>query len=433
MRSCKYQFALCGEIRRTNIRGLTNFGVLNMENSLTDLNILFDAFKASMKGSAWKNEPQRFEIDFLSEIVKLKHDLANRTYQTLPGIEFTLNERGKIRYIHGARMRDRVARHALCDNHLNPALKPYLIYNNGASQKGKGLTFAREMFERDLHNYWIENRTNDGYIGFIDISKFYDNIRHDLIKQLIFPKLDEESIWLLGEVLKTFEVDVSYMSDEEYANCLNQKFDSVDYYSRIPEELRTGKKFMPKSVDIGDQVSQDIGVFFPTRLDNYAKIVRGCKWYGRYMDDIYIICKNKEELQSIINGITEQAKELGLFINERKTHIAKLSDTFRYLQIKYSLKPNGGLIKRINPKSVTRERRRLLAYKHLLDEGKMTYEAIEMAAKSWMGGYATIMSKKQIKHMKALYQSLFGKELIWKQSSSSKTARGSEQKRTATA
>ena len=155
------------------------------------MNALYEAFKASMKGSAWKEEPQKFEIDFLSEITRLHQELESRTYKTSPGTEFTLNERGKIRYIHGSRMRDRVVRHSLCDNELSPALKPYLIHNNGASQKGKGISFSREMFERDLHNYWLEHRTNEGYVGFIDLSKFYDNIQHEKAKSEINPKLSE--------------------------------------------------------------------------------------------------------------------------------------------------------------------------------------------------------------------------------------------------
>ena len=75
---------------------------------LTDLNLLYDSFLASMKGSAWKEEPQRFEIDFLSEIVRLRQEIQSREYRTSPGTEFKLNERGKTRHIHGTRMRDRV-------------------------------------------------------------------------------------------------------------------------------------------------------------------------------------------------------------------------------------------------------------------------------------------------------------------------------------
>ncbi len=381
---------------------------------LTDLNALHDAFLASMKGSAWKEEPQRFESDWLSEIVQLKHEIETRRYATSKGTEFTLNERGKIRRIHGSSMRDRVVRHVLCDREIDPTIKKYLIYNNGASQKGKGLSFARKMFERDLHNYWLHYRTNEGYVGFVDLSKFYDNIRHDKIRELLYPLIGELPQWVMDIILKYFEVDVSYMSDEEFAHCMEEKHDSVSYYEKIPDHLRTGTKMMPKGVDIGDQVSQSIGVFFPTRIDNYVKIVRGVKWYGRYMDDMYIICKDAEELKSIIAGVCEIADNLGLFVNRKKTHIVRLGGTYKYLQIKYTLTSTGKVIRRINPRNVTRERRKLKAYRNLLDKCKISYADIEQAARSWIGDFSRIMSKRQRKHMKDLYMELFGKELKWK-------------------
>lgn len=391
-----------------------NNKIIKIDNKIADLNVLYDAFRASLKGSAWKEEPQKFEINFLSEIIKLKQELETRTYKTLQGSEFTLNERGKIRHIHGGRMRDRVIRHALCDAVLDKALQPYLIYNNTASQKGKGISFARQMFERDLHNYWLKHRTNDGYVGFMDLSKFYDNIQHEKVKEMVMPKVDEFSGWLFGQIIDTFQVDVSYMDDEEYANCINQKFNSVEYHKNVPEYLRTKQKFMSKSVDIGDQVSQDIGIFYPASIDNYAKIIKRAKMYGRYMDDIYIIGETKEYVKSVIQGMTKQADALGLFVNEKKTRIVKLSSTFVYLQRKYTLADTGKVIKRINSKSVTRERKKLKAYKRLQENNRIEYAAIEQSYKSWMGSNAKIMSKKQVKKMKQLYKELFGKEPRWK-------------------
>lgn len=399
-----------------------------MEHQLTDMNLLFDAFRSSMKGSSWKTEPQKFELNFLCELVKLKRELDSGEYITSPETEFTINERGKLRHIHGGRMRDRVVRHTLCDNELTPKLNPYLIYNNGASQKGKGLTFSRQIFERDLHNFWLKYHTNDGYIGLVDLSKFYDNIQHDRVREYVNPKVSEEASWMLDEILKTFEVDVSYLYNLPIEQLMEAKFDSVAYYEATKNMPMTGEKMLKKAVEIGDQVSQNIGVFFPTPIDNYVKIVRGCKWYGRYMDDMYVICKDRDELVSILDGIAERAKELGMFVNIKKTHIAKLSDTFKYLQIKYTLTDTGKVIKRINSKNLTRERRRIKAYKRQLDAGKMSYEDIEQAVRSWMGSFYKLMSKQQIKHMKELYYELFKEELTWKRKSSSKTVRKSTQK-----
>lgn len=400
---------------------------------IADMNILYDALRASMRGSAWKREPQKFEHDWLHELSCLQKELRERTYKTSKGTEFTLNERGKIRHIHGGRMRDRVVRHALCDRIIGPCIKPYLIHNNGSSQKGKGLSFSRTQFEKDLHNYYLEHGNNLGYIGFVDLSKFYDNIRHDIAKQLLYPIIPESVHWLLDEIFKNMEVDVSYMTDEEYANCMTDKFNSVDYYANVPYSERTGKRMMAKSANIGDQFSQDLGVFLPFRIDNYVKIVRGIKRYGRYNDDMYVICETREQAASILNGIAEQAEKYGLFVNKKKTRIVKLSGQYKYLQIKYSLSETGKVIKRINPKNVTRERRKLKAYKRLMDKGVMPYEDVEQAAKSWMGEYTKIMSKAQTAHMKSLFHKLFGKEIVWKRKSHLKTAWKSRQKKTETA
>ena len=132
------------------------------------------------------------------------------------------------------------------------------------------------------------------------------------------------------------------------------------------------------------------------------------------MDDIYIIHKDRDFLKSVIDGVYEQAKELGLFVNEKKTRIVKLSSNFKYLQFKYTLLDSGRVVKRINPKTVTRERRKLKAYKRLLNKGIMPYENIENAYKSWMGTFAKHMSEIQRENMQHLYKSLFGKEPRWK-------------------
>lgn len=388
----------------------------DIDGPFVDLNELYDAFRAALSGSSWKPEPQRFELDFLTELFNLKHEIQDEEYQTSPGSEFILNERGKIRFVHGGIMRDRVVGHWLCDTQINPAIQPYLIYNNGASQKGKGISFSRGEFEKDLHNFYLTTGSNEGWIGFVDMSKFYDNIRHSVAKELLAYMLKDEFIFsIFCTILESFRVDVSYMTDEEFDDCLDVIFNSIEYHATVPKEKMTGEKWMEKSADIGDQIAQSIGMYYPVPIDNYAKIVRSCRWYGRYMDDIYIICKSLEELKSIIDGIEIIANKLGLFVNRKKTRIVRLCDNYQYLQVKYTLSDTGKVIKKINPKSVTRERRKLKAYKRLLDKGLIDYESIEQAYKSWMGAFAKLMSKKQISHMKALYKELFGKEIRWKQ------------------
>ncbi len=383
-------------------------------NTVADMNVLYEAFLKSMKGSSWKEEPQHFEMDILSQLSRLSTELEEGTYRTSRGSEFVLNERGHIRYIHGGRIRDRVVRHALCDEVLTPGTAKYLIHNNGASQKGKGVTFARKQFERDLHNFYLEHRTNKGYVAFVDFSKFYDNIRHDYVLDFYRGKIDSFSEDLLKETLRSFELDVSFMTDEEYGRCLEEKHNTIKYHEMVDRSFLTGEKMLKKGVDIGDQVSQNIGIAFPTRIDNYVTIVRGIRRYGRYMDDMYIIHHDKDYIEETLEGLKAEAGKLGLFINEKKTRICTMDRTFRYLQRKYFLTDTGKVVIRITPKALTRQRKKLKAYKRLLDRGEMDYPSIEQAYRSWMGDYTKVMSKIQIKHMKDLYKQLFDKDPRWK-------------------
>lgn len=70
--------------------------------------------------------------------------LVGKTPQLSVGKRITIRERGKERTITPIRMRDRVNQRVLCDHALIPALTPTLIYDNGASLKGKGVGFARK-------------------------------------------------------------------------------------------------------------------------------------------------------------------------------------------------------------------------------------------------------------------------------------------------
>lgn len=129
------------------------------------------------------------------------------------------------------------------------------------------------------------------------------------------------------------------------------------------------------------------------------------------MDDFYIISNSKDELLNILDGIRIVCNELGMHLNERKTHIVKISSVYKWLQVKYSMTSTGHIIKRINPKRVNARRRRLKKYAIRLKEGKMDYEHIENSFRSWMGSFHSLMSRIQRENMIELYEKLFNKEI----------------------
>lgn len=379
------------------------------DNVVYNLNSLFQAYLCAKRESDWKPQVQKYEMNFLPNIVKSKGELKSKDYTAKESTEFIINERGRTRPITGLQMSDRVIRHSLCDNVLTPALLSYMIYDNGASLKGKGIDFSRKRFEHHIHQYYREHGSNDGYILLMDYSKFYDNIPHDLaFEQISRYVSDDFALWLLSRIFDNFKIDVSYMTDEEYANCMDLPFNSTEYRLNVPKSKHTGEKYMYKSVNIGDQCSQIIGIFYPTPVDNYIKIVRSQKYYGRYMDDSYVISDSKEFLQALALDIIAKANELGIILNQKKTRIVKLSEYYRFLQISYSLTDSGRLIRKINPQRIVDMRRKLKKLSIKVKNGERTQAEVENMFKAWMGGNCHIMSKVQRDNLNLLYYDLFG-------------------------
>ena len=382
---------------------------MTYEEILCDANNLYKAYKASVKGSKWKETTQKFMLNFLRYIFQIQDDLLNRTLQNGKTDEFLLSERGRIRPITSLQTKDRIIRHVLCDEILLPEVRKKIIYDNGASIKGRGISHSRKRFEVHLRKYY-QKHGNEGYILFGDFSKFYDNVIHEIAKKELLKLFNNDEFidWLLTLIFDGFKIDVSYMSDEEYENCMTDTFNKLEY-RLIPKELLTGEKWMDKSVNIGDQLSQIIGIYYPYRIDNYVKYVRSQKFYGRYMDDWYIMNPNKKELQDLLGNIRVIADELGIHINEKKTHIVKISSTYKYLQIKYTLTEDGKVIKRINPIRVTAMRRKLKKLAVKVKAGDICYENVENMFRGWMGSFYKLLSRQQRNNLIQLYEDLFDK------------------------
>ena len=386
---------------------------------IADANNLYDAFWKARKGSHWKASVQRFRWELLEQVRKLQIELDNfqhgkpGAYQLSPYSKFIVNERGKTRAITALQIRDRVVKHVLNDVYLLPHIRPYLIYDNGASLKGKGVDFTRRRLIAHLESYFWEYGTNEGYIMTMDFSGYYDNIDHaEAIRIIGEYEHDEFAMRLVRQAFDSYNVDVSYMTDEEYEEAKVSKFSTVDYrLEHHPEAELTGEKYLYKSLSVGDQTSQITAILLPTEIDKLVTIVLGQKYYARYMDDLYVIARTKEELIKARESIEETARKLKLFINPKKTKILRLDRTFKFLQFKYYLASNGHVVVRINPKTVTRMKRKLKKLSVLFKNDKVPMDKIESLFRSWIRNYGRYMSQLQLTHTITLYRNLFGNGL----------------------
>lgn len=370
-----------------------------MINKISNANVLMNSFYEAKKGCSWKNSVQQYEANFLKNIRHTQLELREKTYRQQDFYCFYLKERGKDRYVRSISFYDRVVQRALCDL-VNPIVEPYLIHDNGASVKKKGIDFARRRIENHLHKYY-RKYGNKGYALVIDFSKFYDNILHkplmDMYREIID---DKDIINLINHLVDSFSVDISNYNITEH-----ELFDSLAYAKAETE--KTGEKMMHKSLGIGSQISQISGIYYPSKMDNYCKIVKGIKFYGRYMDDTYIIGNSKEELKSLLDDIDKICKKQGIFINHKKTQLFRLDKGFTFLKIKYRLTDTGHLVRIPVKKNFIRERRKLKSFKNLLDKGLIDFHDIEEQYKSWKGNIQKYDCYKSLKNLDKVFNDLF--------------------------
>lgn len=371
-------------------------------------NNLAMAFRKAKQGTDWKESVQKYEMNELLNIYNSREEIKNGVYNAKEMTEFTLCERGHTRKIIAQNIYGRVILRSLNDNVLIPKIRPKLIYDNGASLKDKGLSFARKRFEKHLRSAYKEYGY-DCYILLMDFKKYYDNIQHKIALDMFGKYIDEDELKYVETVFHEFAVDVSYMSNEEYKDCINKLYNSLEA-PQIPKRQRTGEKLMLKSLGIGNQISQITGILYPHEIDNFCKIVMGIKYYGRYMDDTYIIMKDKDELKRVYKKIQKKCDELGIFINRKKTHIHRINTWITWLKINYRLKPTGGLIRKVHSSTISRERRRLNKFRRLLYNNKMTYLDILECYKSWRGNYAKYDSGVKLHRLDKYFVKLFKEE-----------------------
>ena len=342
---------------------------------LTNISILNKCTLLCTKQSRWKETTQRYIANMTVNNMELRHELLTNSYNIRKTINFIINERGKTRFIEVPSIRDRVIQKAVTQYILIPSLKPYVIYDNYASIKGRGTSFARKRFEILLRKY-ISKHGKDGYIMLIDIKKYFDNIDHSILKDIV------------GERIKNEPDNI-----KELVNKI------IDFGSSTN-----------KGLNIGSEAPQILAVYYLNIVDTFVKIVKHVKYYGRYMDDMFVISDNKNELKSLLDGIRSQLSKLKLEINEKKTHIIKLKHGFTFLQIKYNITDTGKIIKRMSHKKVIRERRRLNAFKKRNNIGQMKRYDINNCYKSWRGCVIKDHNKcyNTLRSIDNLYRKLFG-------------------------
>ena len=280
---------------------------------------LHDAYEDTRQTKVHSSAHIEFELDLEQILHRICSDIYQRKYAPDAAKRFLCEDPVK-REVFCSSFSHRVVCRLLY-NYLSPLLEPGFIYDSYSCQKGKGTQLGRKRFAHHIRscsgNYHYRTYVLKG-----DLSGYFMSIDREILLNIVMDRI--------GRRLKRtgVEIDldlVEYLTTliirrDPLKNCITIGPES-DFDGIPPQKLM---KNAPPGVGlaIGDITSQLFSNVYLDELDRYVKRVLKCKHYGRYVDDFYVVSRNREYLLTVKKQIdTFLRQRLHLALHPLKTRV----------------------------------------------------------------------------------------------------------------
>ena len=285
---------------------------------------------------------------------------------------FSLCERGKVRPIDAPHITDRQVHKTLCNEVLVPLYNPSMIYDNGASQRDKGLHWHFRRIKDQLH--WHFRRYGQaGAVGLIDLKGF-------------FPNAPRRAIFQRHQLLIT-NPDLRWVAD------------TVIQYAPSTAPGR--------GMPLGVEPSQQEMVALPSAVDNWLKCQKGIHCAGHYMDDYYIIMPDVEQLKAVIREMVRRFEAMGIRVNKRKCKIIPLTKPFRWCKARFTLTETGKIKVNGSRDGIKRARRKLKLFYREFKAGKRPLKDVEQYMNCQSAYYKNFNDHGRLLRLQRLYHAIF--------------------------
>lgn len=337
--------------------------------------------KKCCNGVGWKQSTQNFGLHLFSGTARRRKDILKGRYKFKKCSHFTLTERGKIRPIDAPHVTDRQIHKTLCNEVLIPLYSPSMIYDNGASQRGKGLHWAYRRLEEQLR-WHFRRYGRQGGVFLLDLKGFFPNAPHAALYQRHQQLIFDPGLRALA--------------------------DSVVASSPCP----TPGRGMP----LGVEPSQQEMVALPSSIDNWIKCQAGVHVAGHYMDDYYIALPDIEELKKLAREVVRRFEAMGIRVNKRKCKIIPLTKPFRFCKVRFTLTESGAVKRNGCRDGMKRSRRKLKFFQREVAAGRRTLAEAAEYMQSQRAYYRSFDDHGRLLRLERLAYAIFGGALCSKSS-----------------
>lgn len=264
----------------------------------------------------------KFEIDAAANLVILVNEINDRSYRVSRSISFVVTT-PRYREVFAADFRDRIVHHYIAIR-LMPLIELQMNERSYNCRVGKGTLAGVQQLVEDVR-ICSEGYTSDCYVAKGDVQGFFMNIRRSMLSNKVDDFIvsnyygeDKEDLRWLAHVTIT---------NAPEKNCIRQSPDEL--WKHIPKSKSLFTNGEDLGLPIGNLPSQMLANFLMDLIDwkmEECYII----YHGRYVDDFYIVSKDKELILHTMSVIRQTLDVIGLTLHPYKFYIQHYSKGIQF-------------------------------------------------------------------------------------------------------
>jgi len=239
-------------------------------------------------GESWKKFDERLQ----DNLYVIWNRLSSGTYHPSAVRETEIPKKdGSMRKLGIPTLRDRIAQSVIKD-YMEKRIDQHFHEHSYGYRPMKGSQHALEQVRKNCRQYdWVID---------LDISKFFDEIDHELLMKA-----------------------VEAMNEEKWVRMYVSRWLNMRVVDKEGKEQERGGRGTPQGGVISPLLAN---IFLHFSIDrwlgkNYPEIS-----FVRYADDMVIHCKTREQADAVLVAIKERLKQVKLRLNEKKTQVVYCKD-----------------------------------------------------------------------------------------------------------
>ena len=306
-----------------------------------DFYSLYNAYRAESLGKRNTENHHKFRYNLEENLFRLMDKMNNGEFVPAP-LRLKNIAYPKRRVAQVPSQEDKIVQHAICDEAAYWPLVTPLLPEVSANTRGRGTDYGLWLLKQNFVKFYRKHR-RPPYILKCDIKNFFGSIPHNKAKELIRRYISDATI------IDTFDKFI---------------------------DLNKADVGLP----LGLQQSQLIANLYLSDMDHIIVEDKGFGYYGRHMDDFYVMASNREELKSLLTWIDAYVQSIGLTLNPKTTITYRAVE---YLGFKVFISDSGKVIMRLLNSKKKSKRRQLRKQVGELADGKITADQLAASYQGW--------------------------------------------------